>query len=107
MIMNLEEYNSLTDGEKAIVAEAFATAQAYGREMADKQKKEKLELIKEAGTEIVPVSEALYNQMVEQVQPVYDSIAEKIGEELVNAYLGHYVIQYPLSTIDVRKQPGC
>ena len=88
MIMNLEEYNSLTDGEKAIIAEAFAAAQAYGREMADKQEKEKLELIKEAGTEIVPISEALYDQMVKQAQPVYDSIAEKIGEELVNAYLG-------------------
>ncbi|WP_434311373.1 TRAP transporter substrate-binding protein [Hominifimenecus sp. rT4P-3] len=88
MIMNLEEYNELNDAEKQVIAEAFEVAKAYGREMADKQEGEKLEEIKASGTEIVPVSDELYKACVEKVQPVYDQVAEQVGEELVNAFLG-------------------
>lgn len=88
MIMNLKEYNGLTDDEKQVIAEAFEVAKAYGREMADKQEGEKLEVMKAAGTEVVPVSDEFYAELQAAAQPVYDMVAEKIGEDLVNAYLG-------------------
>lgn len=88
MIMNLEEYNELNEAEKQVIAEAFEVAKAYGREMADKQESEKLEEIKASGTEIIPVSDELYAACVEKVQPVYDMVAEQVGDELVNAFLG-------------------
>lgn len=59
--MTPAEYNGLNDEEKAIA---------------------------DSGTEIVPVSPELYAEIKAAAQPVYDSIAEKVGQDLVDAYLG-------------------
>lgn len=88
MIMNLEEYNSLNDAEKTVIDEAFKVAQEYARGVADESVSAKMEEIEAAGCKILPMSDELYADCVERVQPIYDSIAAQVGQELVDAFLG-------------------
>ncbi len=88
LIMNPAEYNGLNDSEKAILDQAVATATAYAREQADVLEADKTKEIADSGTEIVPVSPELYAQIKAAAQPVYDAIAGKVGQDLVDAYLG-------------------
>lgn len=88
LIMTPAEYNALNDDEKALLNQAVVTATAYAREQADALEAEKTKVITESGTEVVPVSAELYAQIKTAAQPVYDSIAAKVGQDLVDAYLG-------------------
>lgn len=88
LIMNPAEYNALNDEEKALLDQAVTTATAYAREQADKLEADKTKVIAESGTEVVPVSAELYAEIKAAAQPVYDSVAEKVGQDLVDAYLG-------------------
>lgn len=88
LIMNPDEYNGLNDEEKALLEKAVTTATAYAREQADKLEADKTKVISDSGTEIVPVSAELYAEIKAAAQPVYDSIAQKVGQDLVDAYLG-------------------
>lgn len=81
-------FEGLNDAEKAILEDAIVEAKAYAREQADTRAEERLAKIKESGTEIVPVSAELYAEIKAAAQPVYDQISQKVGAELVNAYLG-------------------
>ncbi|HWP51567.1 MAG TPA: TRAP transporter substrate-binding protein [Clostridia bacterium] len=88
MIMNPSEYNALNDEEKAVLEEAVASATVYAREQADVLEAEKTKVIEDSGTEIIPVSAELYAEIKAAAQPVYDTIAQKVGQDLVDAYLG-------------------
>jgi len=81
-------FDGLNDAEKAILEDAVTEAKAYAREQADSRAEERLATIEASGTEIVPVSAELYEEIKAAAQPVYEQIREKVGEELVNAYLG-------------------
>jgi len=80
-------YERLNDSEKAILDQAAAEAKVWAREQADNRVQDRLTIIQESGTEIVPVSEELYNQIVEAAQSVYQEIRTQVGDELVDAYL--------------------
>jgi len=88
LITNKTLFDGLNDAEKAILEDAVTEAKAYAREQADSRAEERLAAIKASGTEIVPVSPELYEEIKAAAQPVYDQISEKVGADLVNAYLG-------------------
>lgn len=88
LVTNLEEYQSLTPSEQEILRKAVAVAKTYAREQADLWESEKISELRAAGTEIVPISDTLFAEIRAAAQPIYDQIAEKVGEELVDAYLG-------------------
>ncbi len=88
LITNKALYDGLNDAEKAIINDAVTEAKAYAREQADARAEERMEAIKASGTEVVPVSAELYEQIKAAAQPVYDEISEQVGSELVDAYLG-------------------
>lgn len=88
LITSSELYNGLNDAEKAIVDEAAVNAKAYAREQADSRVSDRISIIESNGAEIVEVNAETFKAMQEAVQPVYGSIKEQVGEELVNAYLG-------------------
>lgn len=88
LIMNPAEYDALSADEKAVIDQAVENATAYARQEADALEAEKIKVISDSGTEILPVSPELYAQIKAASQPVYDSIAAKVGQELVDAYLG-------------------
>lgn len=88
LITNKTLYDGLNDAEKAIIDKAVIEAKAYAREQADSRATDRMNAIEASGTEVVPVSAELYKQIVEVAQPVYDEIRVKVGDDLVNAYLG-------------------
>ncbi|WP_245210276.1 TRAP transporter substrate-binding protein [Sedimentibacter acidaminivorans] len=88
LITNKALYDGLNDAEKAIIDEAVTEAKAYAREQADSRAEERMNAIKDSGTEVVPVSAELYEQIKTAVQPVFDEIRSQVGDDLVDAYLG-------------------
>lgn len=81
-------YQNLNPAEREIIDRAAEEARQYSRQLADDRVQERLDIITESGTEIVEIPDTLYRQMLEASEPVYDSIREQVGDDLVNAYLG-------------------
>ena len=46
-----------------------------------------MEVIEGTGTKVVEVSEELRKQMLEASKPVYNSIRQLVGDELVDSYI--------------------
>jgi len=88
LITNKALFDGLNDDEKAIIDDAVTEAKAYAREQADTRAAERMAAIEASGTEVVPVSPELYEQIKTAAQPVYDQIRASVGDELVDAYLG-------------------
>lgn len=88
LIMDPVAFDGLNADEQAIITQAAKSAVEATFAEADRLEAEKIAEIEASGTEIVPVSDELYSQMREAVQPVYDKIAEQVGQDLVDAYMG-------------------
>jgi len=87
IIMSPDAYNDLNDAEKALLNQAVKNATAAALAEADTLETEKIKEITASGTKIIPLSDELYQDMRKAVEPVYDSIAKKVGQDLVNAYM--------------------
>lgn len=88
LITSSDVYNGLNDAEKAILDQAAANAKGYAREQADSRVADRVSIIESNGAEIVEINEETFKAMQEAAKPVYESIKQQVGEELVNAYLG-------------------
>lgn len=88
LIVSEDFYNSLEPDQQAVIDEAAEIALIYSREQSDERIESKIQAIVDGGAEIVPVSEELRQEMIEASEPVYESIREIAGDELVNVYTG-------------------
>lgn len=88
LIVSQDFYNSLEPEKQAVIDEAAEIALEYSREQSDERIDGKIAAIVESGTEIVPVSDELRQEMIEASQSVYDSVRAVAGDELVDAYIG-------------------
>ena len=59
----------------------------YAREASDVRVSEKIDVIKESGTEIIKVSDELRNKMLNASEEIYNSIRNIVGGELVDLYI--------------------
>ncbi len=89
LITSSDLYSGLSDAEKAILDEAALNAKSYAREQADSRVSDRVSIIESNGAEIIEINADVFTAMQEAVQSVYESIKEQVGEELLNAYLGH------------------
>lgn len=90
LVMNRSEYLSLGEEQREILHQATEIAKAYAREQADVWEEEKINEIRDAGVEVVPLSPEVLEQMRQAAQPIYEQISDKVGRELVESYLsGH------------------
>ena len=48
---------------------------------------EKIDVIKESGTEIIKISDELRNKMFNASQGIYDNITNIVGDKLVDLYI--------------------
>ncbi|MCD7778478.1 MAG: TRAP transporter substrate-binding protein [Clostridiales bacterium] len=88
LIVSQDFYDSLEPEKQAVIDEAAEIALEYSREQSDERIDGKIAAIVESGTEIVPVSDELRQEMIEASQSVYDSVRAVAGDELVDAYIG-------------------
>ena len=87
ILMNQATYDALPDDLKAVVDECFAEAGAYGTKIAQEAEAGNLAKAEELGVTIIELDDATIAAMVEKAQPVYDSIREAVGTELVDEYM--------------------
>lgn len=87
LIVSDKFYEGLTKEQQDIINEASKIAVEYARDASDERVFEKMEVIKETGTEIIEVSEDLRQQMLEASDSVYNSIRQLVGDKLIDLYI--------------------
>lgn len=80
-------YDELDEEDRAILDEAARLAEKHCYEQTDQRMQDRLDIILASGTQILPVSPELHQQVVEACEPVYKQIRTAIGDELVDAML--------------------
>ena len=87
LIVSEEFYKELTKEQREIIDAASEVAIKYAREASDVRVSEKIDVIKESGTEIIKVSDELRNKMLNASEEIYNSIRNIVGGELVDLYI--------------------
>jgi len=87
IIMSRQIFDSLTPEQQQIVEEAARETVLFAREQADQRAQERIDILRNSGTEILEVSGAMRAEMVTMAQPVFDEIREDVGSELVDQLL--------------------
>lgn len=90
MIVNEDFYNRLSDKDKKIVDQAAKNARDYSREQCDKRVSDRLNIIKESGTQEIEVSQEVLNEMRNRSSSVYEDIRQQAGDALFDAYTKKY-----------------
>jgi tripartite ATP-independent transporter DctP family solute receptor len=88
LITNNSLYSGLSAAQKKIIDDAATVAQQEAYRQCDARISAREQIVKDSGTEILPVSQDLYNQTVKAADSVYTLIRGKVGDALVNDYLG-------------------
>lgn len=87
LVTNKALYEGLPADVQAIIDQAVAEASTFAREQADARVADRVKIITDSGAEIVEVSDELRAEMEAAAATVYPSIAEKIGQDLVDGIL--------------------
>lgn len=88
LIVSDEFYQGLTKEQQEIIREAAKNAQETARQSADERRESRKAELQEAGMEIIELDDEIWEEMQEASQPVYESIRERAGDELVDLYMG-------------------
>lgn len=86
-VMNKDIYDGLSAEHKAVIDESFAEAADFAFAEGSRQAGVALQTLKDAGLEIIDLSDEEYAKVQEAAKPVYEMIKEDIGSELVDALL--------------------
>lgn len=86
LVMNEEFYERLDDETKAIVNEAAKNARDYSRAQSDARIDDRMQIIKDSGTEEIELSQEVIKQLRDASNEIYDDIKNQVGDELFNAY---------------------
>ena len=86
-LISADVYNDLPEDLKQIVDEAGEAATQWTRDQADATNAEQLAFLETQGVEIIYLSEEVQASLREAAQPVYDSIREQIGDEMMDLML--------------------
>lgn len=87
LIVSEEFFQGLSGEEQEILLEAGETAKEYSRKASDERISERVKTIEESGTQVITLSDELYQQLVERSQPVYEEIRDNVSSEIVEKYL--------------------
>ena len=82
-----EFYEKLAEEQRDIIDEAAEVAIEYARKASDSRISEKIDIIKESGTEIIKISDELRNKMFNASRGIYDNITNIVGDKLVDLYI--------------------
>lgn len=83
--INENVFNNLPEEYQNILTESFEEAREIAFEISREEDQKALDEVIEAGTEFIEVSDELRSEMQEAAQPVYEMIAEEIGQDSVDA----------------------
>ncbi|SOB97008.1 tripartite ATP-independent transporter solute receptor, DctP family [Pseudobutyrivibrio ruminis DSM 9787] len=86
LVASDEFMNTLTPEQQEIISQAATIATEYARQQSDDRIASRIATIEESGTEIIPLSDDIREQIREAATPVYDSIKENVDPELYEIY---------------------
>lgn len=85
MYMNLDFYNSLPEDYRALIDWVCENVMdEYTYKLAEEENNIALQQMKDAGLEVIDLSEADYTKMREAAKPAYDMIRADVGDEAMN-----------------------
>lgn len=76
--------NELPEELQEIIYESADEAKVYARKMTDERSDGRIEIVKESGTNIIPFNEQLFQEMRESSEPVWQSLENQIGKDIVD-----------------------
>ena len=86
LIVSEAFFEDLSEEDQQILIEAEEIAKAYAREQADDRINERIQVIRDSGTEIITPDEETMEAMKEASAPVYDQIAEVVDPKIMELY---------------------
>ena len=86
LVASDEFMNTLSPEQQEIINQAATIATEYARQQSDDRIASRIATIEESGTEIIPLSDDIREQIREAATPVYDSIKENVDPELYEIY---------------------
>lgn len=88
LIVSEDFFKDLPSEDQKILKEAEELAKEYAREQSDERINEKIQVIRDSGTEIITLDDATKEQMVEASEPVYEQIQKVVDPEIYSLYTG-------------------
>ncbi len=86
LIVSDKFFGELSEAEQNVIEEASEVAKAYAREQSDRRIAEKIKVIEESGTKIVPMSDSLREEVRKAAESVTQEIQNSVSKEVVEAY---------------------
>ena len=86
LIVSEAFFEELSKEDQQILIEAEEIAKAYAREQSDDRISDRIQTIRDSGTEIITPDEETMEAMKEASAPVYDQIAEVVDPKIVELY---------------------
>lgn len=70
-----------------VIQDSADEAKVYAREQTDKRSSSRIKILKESGTQLIDYNDTLFNDMREKTRPVWTTIEDKIGKELMDTLI--------------------
>lgn len=86
LIVSEAFFEELSKEDQQILIEAEEIAKAYAREQSDDRISDRIQTIRDSGTEIITPDEETMEAMKEASAPVYDQIAEVVDPKIMELY---------------------
>jgi len=86
LVASDEFMDGLTPKQQEIISEAARTATEYARAQSDNRIASRIATIEESGTEIIPLSDEIREEIRSNATPVYESIKANVDPELYQIY---------------------
>ena len=87
--MSEEFFQDLPEEDQQILIEAEKIAKEYAREQSDTRIDDRIQTIRDSGTEIITLDDSVREQMIEASEPVYEEIREVVDPEIYSLYTGN------------------
>lgn len=87
LIVSDEFFERLSKKEQNVITEASEIAKKYAREQSDTRIAEKIKVIEECGTKIVPMSDELRQEVGDASKGVTEEIRHSVSKDIVDAYV--------------------
>ncbi len=84
---NLDWYNSLNEQQQKIVNDAIKAGVEFQRDLAEKEYDSYIKTLKDAGLEIITLSDDVRKLFEDKMTPVYDEVGKEVGQELLDEVL--------------------
>lgn len=87
LIASNKYFEKLSTNDQEIIIQSAKEAKDYARMMADQRNLEKIEIIKQNGTEVITPSSELYKYMQLKAKPIYENIKKQVDSKIFDLYI--------------------